>query len=73
MTTTLVTVVVNAEDMEDETFIKHYNARHLAQDQPKSRRPIEYSPLATYYDCLRAYHRRTHHTLENGEYDHEHE
>jgi hypothetical protein len=65
-------VVPGAIGMDDETFFKHLNARHLADLGFSS--PIDLSPL--YSNSListhRSYHRRLHEIAVPGQHNHEH-
>jgi hypothetical protein len=57
--------VVSIDDMDDETFLKHLNARHAPRDFA-GLRALTTARLDIAY---RTYHERCH---ANGEYDHEH-
>lgn len=66
-----VTSVPLAEDMDDETFIKHIEHRHAAECKVEgfiSRHAVE-SWITTY----RAFHDRLHKIATPGQYDHVHE
>lgn len=62
-----VLLVVAQDEMDDETFVKHYNARHQGDIGTT---PFSYSPHVTYYGAMRAWHRRCHNS---DWYDHNHE
>lgn len=62
----LVTVP-NADDMDDEIFQKHFNARHLPDIRLEGNIRIDDRNLAAF----RAYHERIH-ALGLGNFDHEH-
>ena len=72
-------VVPRAKDMDDETFLLHFNKRHM-DSLPGLTGQFRYSPLAE-YGYLRAYHKHIHQPdvtvdVGNGEFepviDHEH-
>jgi len=69
------TLVVHPSDMDDETFIKHMNLRHLGDMNLQG--PMRYSPLDTYYGALRAFHKRIHDpditSINDRPVDHDHE
>lgn len=67
----LVEVVVPADEMDDETFCKHMNYRHL-QDLGLNRIEHHERTLPGYYATLRAYHERLHALALRGTYNHEH-
>ena len=65
--------VVLAEEMTDETFSKHLNARHLKDlgiSGPVLHREFT---LPSYYESLRAFHDRVHKISLAGHHDHTHE
>lgn len=64
--------VPSAEEMDDETFFKHYNARHVPNDATHG--AVRYSPTLTagLVGTLRAWHRRMHLIAEDGDFTHEH-
>lgn len=67
-----VPTVPCADEMDNDTFLKHYNKRHL-QDSSMSRvieRDMAWEKLAGMW---RAFHRRCHNLAVPGQYDHEHE
>lgn len=65
-------VVPSAEEMDDETFFKHYNARHVPNDATGA--ALRYSPTLTagLIGTTRAWHRRMHLLAEDGDFTHEH-
>lgn len=69
----VVAAVPGAADMDDDTFWKHINARHL-QDFGKEAKPFGTSPLwnETIILSYRAFHKRVHELEVPGTYNHEH-
>jgi hypothetical protein len=65
--------VPGARDMEDETFWKHINARHLG-DFGEDTKPFGVSRLwsPTIALAYRAFHERVHRLMLVGTHDHEH-
>jgi hypothetical protein len=66
-------VVPDTDDMDDETFYKHFNLRHLNDIGLLT--PIEYSPLFMpgLVNAMREFHIRCHEISRPGQYKHEHE
>jgi hypothetical protein len=75
-----IAVVPTLDEFDDETFLKHFNARHRRTDTPGFVIDIPYS-RGVNFGYFRKYHERCHETeaesgLVNGqrvEYDHVHE
>lgn len=72
MSTTVV-AVPGAKSMDDDTFFKHINARHLG-DFGHGTLPFGTSPMWSPVVVLayRAFHARVHNHALPGTYDHEH-
>lgn len=64
-------IIPSIDTMDDELFLKHYNARHRRTDTPGFVIDIPYSVGAS-YGYFRAFHERRHNE-EGSDYDHEHE
>lgn len=67
-----VDTVPNARDMDHETFLKHFNARHLEEAKlgaPLEERTARQDAVIRAY---RAFHRRCHELGVPGQFDHEH-
>ena len=63
--------VPSADDMDNETFLRHMDARHAAdvKDGPLSVHP---DSVDAWVDPYRAFHDRLHDIAVPGQYDHEH-
>lgn len=63
--------VPHADDMDDETFIKHIEHRHAAEckieETPMARRAV-----SAWIGSYRAFHARLHEISVPGQYAHEH-
>jgi hypothetical protein len=59
-----------AEDMDDETFIKHLEKRHA--DECHIEAPIKHRNGAGWIGVYRAFHDRLHQIATPGQHDHEH-
>lgn len=57
--------------MDDETFRKHYNARHLADAEMGAELPDD-ARWVKLNELWRAFHRRCHEIAVPGQYDHDH-
>ena len=67
-----IVTVVNCDEMNDEVFIKHLNARHAGDPGVQN---VTYMPLSlpSYHRTLRAFHERLHDISLPGQYSHDHE
>jgi hypothetical protein len=65
-------VVPDADDMDDETFMKHVEARHQADYKLGGTTTTRYA-LQAWIGPWRAFHRRLHDLEVPGQYDHIHE
>jgi hypothetical protein len=65
--------VPEASDMDDETFLKHLDARHSSE--VKQEKALAKSPhiMEAWVKNYRAFHQRLHDIAAPGQHDHEHE
>lgn len=63
-----VVTVPNADDMDDETFLKHMDKRHTRQGFHFSTKHITDDQI----ELWRKYHDRLHEIAVPGQFDHEH-
>lgn len=63
--------VPHAEDMDDETFIKHIEARHAAECKVEGY--IAREAVPAWINTYRAFHERLHSIAVPGQYNHIHE
>ncbi len=68
-----VVSVPMAHDLDDETFLKHLDARH--SDEVKQEKALAKSPhiMVAWVSAYRAFHQRLHDIAAPGQHDHEHE
>lgn len=75
MTAQVIALVPAAEDMDDETIVRHINARHC-EDVGGAKLsldgPLRLGTVAT-LSAYRAFHSRLHALSTPGQYDHEHD
>lgn len=67
-----VVEVPAAEDMEDETFIRHIEARHSHEVKMEGGTMSRHA-ITAWIGSYRAFHGRLHKIAAPGQYDHEHE
>jgi hypothetical protein len=72
LTTKEVVCVPLAEDMDDETFIKHLELRH-PKDVKMEGTSISRRAMSSWIGAYRAFHDRLHQIATPGQYDHYHE
>lgn len=68
-----VVAVPEAIEMDDETFLKHLDARHRHEVQQE--KSLAKSPhiMTAWVSAYRAFHQRLHEIATPGQHDHEHE
>ena len=64
--------VPSADDMEDETFLKHLEKRH-AGEVLFEKTPVSRGAINKWLPSYRVFHQRLHDLATPGQHDHEHE
>lgn len=60
-----------AEDMDDETFLRHIETRHAKE--AKVEKYLHRHAIPAWIGVYRAFHERLHQIATPGQYDHDHE
>jgi hypothetical protein len=68
-----VVVVPHADDMDDETFLKHMDKRHRQDTKVDGELVLFPNRVTSWVKLYRTYHERLHQISIPGQYDHEHE
>lgn len=72
ITTKMVVVEVpDADDMDDDTFLKHIEKRHAKECKVEGY--IARRAVSAWINTYRVFHERLHRIAIPGQYDHEHE